>query len=154
LKSINDTAWTEVATIPARPMHVNNEYQYSFAPESDGVYFIRVSLVSEGSIAAVSEIEKVSYLRASGDKIIVLQNNPNPFSDSTVIRYYLPYAMDVRIELFNSRIETIKEYVLNNVPGGRNSVTISAAELPAGIYFYRFKAGGVVEVKKCVITKD
>ncbi len=153
LKTVRDTSWSEVAVVPAKPFSGVNEYRYSFTPDSDGVYFIRVVQLVGNSPIAASEIQKVSYLRDFGDKIVVLQNNPNPFPDSTVINYYLPRKMPVRLEFYNSRIEKIDEVNLIDTRRGRNSYTFSADKLPDGIYFFRFTADDVLEVKKFVIAR-
>lgn len=153
LKSIHDTTWSEVSTIPAKLSPDGSEYNFAFIPDTDGVYFVRVLQIADNAIVSVSEIEKVSYLREFGDKIIVLQNVPNPFSDSTVINYYLPESMIVRFEFYNSRIEKIEEAEVLNTQKGRNAFVFRAKDYPSGIYFFRFTARDVVEVKKFVIEK-
>ena len=154
LKTINDTNWTEVTTIPAKVFHDANEYSYSFLPDTDGVYFIRVLQLAENTVLSASEIQKVSYLKPVGDKIIVLQNIPNPFSDSTVINYYLPESMLVRFEFYNSRIEKLDEKEILDTQKGRNTFVFYSGNLPSGTYFYRFTARDVIEVKKFVIDKS
>jgi hypothetical protein len=154
LKTINDTNWAEVTTIPAKVFHEANEYSYSFMPDTDGVYFIRVLQLAENTVLSASEIQKVSYLRPVGDKIIVLQNIPNPFADSTVINYYLPESMLVRFEFYNSRIEKLDEKEILDTKKGRNTFVFNAGNLPSGTYFFRFTAKDIVEVKKFVIDKS
>ena len=153
LKSIHDTTWSEVSTIPAKLSPDGSEYYFSFIPDTDGVYFARVLQISDNAIVSVSEIQKVSYLREFGDKIIVLQNVPNPFADSTVINYYLPESMIVRFEFYNSRIEKIEEAEVLDTQKGRNTFIFRAKDYPSGIYFFRFTTRDVVEVKKFVIEK-
>jgi hypothetical protein len=154
LKTINDTNWTEVTTIPAKVFHEANEYSYSFLPDTDGVYFIRVLQLAENAVLSASEIQKVSYLKPLGEKIIVLQNNPNPFSDSTAINFYLPEPMLVRFEFYNSRIEKLDEKEVLDTQKGRNTFVFHAGNLPPGTYFFRFTAKDVIEVKKFVIDKS
>ena len=48
-------------------------------------------------------------------------------------------------------IEKIDE-INNRFPAGENSVTFSAINRQAGIYFYKFESGDFVEVKKMVLT--
>lgn len=153
LKTARDTSWSEVAVVPAKPFSGNNDYRYSFVPDSDGVYFIRVVQQLGNGVLSVSENQKVSYLKDFGDNIVLLQNNPNPFSDSTTIMYYLPYPMTVHFEIYNSRIERIDEFYVRNAEKGRNKYVFSARNLAEGVYFYRFTAGNTVEVKKMVITR-
>jgi hypothetical protein len=153
LKSVKDTTWSPVTVLPAKPFSMANEYRYSFVPDSDGIYYIRVVQLADNNPAGASEIMKISYIRDYGDKIVVLQNNPNPFPDSTVINFYLPRRMPVRFEFYNSRIEKMDEVNLNDTRRGRNSYTFYAGKLPSGIYFFRFTAGDLLEVKKFVIAR-
>ncbi len=153
LKSIKDTAWTNVTVIDSKPFPGSNEYRYSFMPDSDGIYYIRVVQLAGNSPIAASEIQKVSYIREYGEKIVVLQNIPNPVSDSTVVNYYLPRGMPVRIEFYNSRIEKINEVNLSDTRQGRNFYVFKPGRLPDGIYFFRFSAGDVLTVKKFVIAR-
>lgn len=153
LKTARDTSWSEVASVPAKPFSASNDYRFSFVPDSDGIYFIRVVQQADGGVLSVSENQKVSYLKEYGDNIILLQNNPNPFTDSTTIMYYLPEAMTVHLEIYNSRIERIDEYYLRDSQKGRNKYVFHARQLPEGVYFYRFTAGSMVEVKKMVVTR-
>jgi hypothetical protein len=153
LKSVKDTTWSEVATLTAKPFSGISEYRHSFVPDSDGIYYLRVVQLSDNSPVSASEIMKVSYIKDYGDKIVVLQNNPNPFSDSTVVNYYLPRRMPVRFEFYNSRIEKFDEVNLMDTRRGRNSYVFYAGKLPSGIYFFRFTAGDVLEVKKFVIAR-
>lgn len=153
LKTARDTAWSLVASVPARPFHGNNDYRYAFMPDSDGVYFFRIVQMDGSGVLSVSENQKVSYIKDFGDKTVVLQNNPNPCSDSTAIYFYLPQQMPVKLEFYNSRIERVDEYYLSDARKGRNKFVFNARRLPEGIYFYRFTAGDVVEVKKMVVTR-
>ncbi|MBI2419310.1 MAG: hypothetical protein HYV28_15700 [Ignavibacteriales bacterium] len=153
LKTARDTSWSEVASVAAKPFSASNDYRFSFVPDSDGIYFIRVVQQADGGVLSVSENQKVSYLKEYGDNIILLQNNPNPFTDSTTIMYYLPEAMTVHLEIYNSRIERIDEYYLRDSQKGRNKYVFHARQLPEGVYFYRFTAGSMVEVKKMVVTR-
>ena len=153
LQSSKDTTWTEVASLSAKPLPTGNDYSYKFVPDSDGVYFIRIVQMAGKDPIAASEIRKVSYIKEFGDKIVVLQNNPNPVSDSTEINFYLPAKVNVKLEFYNSKIEKLDEINLANTVRGRNSYIYSGATLPEGIYFFRFTAGNFRDVKKFVVAR-
>lgn len=85
-------------------------------------------------------------------KIILAQNSPNPFSDSTSIKFFLPEKDSVTLEFYNGHLEKINE-LQKTFPAGENTVPFSAKGLEPGVYFYRLKAGDFVDVKKMVITK-
>ena len=94
----------------------------------------------------------MDYFRDS-ELIMLGQNSPNPFSDSTTIAFYLPEEEEITFEIFNSNIETVKKIEDVEYPAGKNEIVFYAEDLPPGIYFYRLKLGKFVDVKKMVITE-
>jgi len=81
------------------------------------------------------------------------QNYPNPFNPSTIIKYDLPSASNVKIELFNllgQKITTLQNvYKL----AGRYSVSFNAIDLSSGIYFYTIEADGFKKEKRMILAK-
>ncbi len=153
LGSVNDTTWEELNTVAAKPLPGSNEYNFSFRPTDDGIYFFRlVQIASSGNIQ-VSDIIKLSYIKNYGDSVVVLQNFPNPFSDSTSINFYLPQSDDVKFEFYNSRIEKVFEENIYSADAGRNNYVFHRKDLPAGVYFFRYTIGKEVGVKKFVIVE-
>ena len=87
------------------------------------------------------------------EKAVLYQNSPNPFNQSTEIRFYIP--TDVQTA-------TIYIYDINGLQktkypiAGREegSITISGATLDAGSYFYTLVCDGVpVASKQMVLTR-
>jgi len=150
--NIADTLWTEVVVLEANLFSNYNEYIYFDFPDDDGTNYYRVIQVDDKGGIQYSDILKVNYIRGESDNIVVYQNVPNPFHDSTQIIFNLPYQRSVKIEFFNSRVEKISEVVITETKAGRNRYSFQTNGLPAGVYFYRFIAGDFVEVKKMVIT--
>lgn len=146
------TYWSIVGSIPALVGEKNNKYQFEDKPDQNGTLFYRIIQSGSQNYAQSSEILRINYFETS-NQVTVAQNNPNPFSDSTVIPFYLPEKLQVTLEFFDFRVEKVGEIIKEVFPAGTNKVTFVANDLPSGIYFYRFKAGDFVEVKKMVITK-
>ncbi|MEE2725988.1 MAG: FlgD immunoglobulin-like domain containing protein [Candidatus Latescibacterota bacterium] len=86
-------------------------------------------------------------------------NYPNPFNPATTIKYALPEASQVRLEVFNVVGQVVSTLVDNNQNAGRYVVQWDATNdqghsLSSGIYFYRLQAGGeFLEVKKMLLLK-
>ncbi len=86
------------------------------------------------------------------------QNYPNPFNPSTKIRFTLPNASEVSLEIFNvlgARIATVAsgEYPAGETVvewDGRNN---NGSAVATGIYFYRLKAGSFVQTRKMALLK-
>jgi hypothetical protein len=86
-------------------------------------------------------------------------NYPNPFNPSTTIKYALPAAGAVRLEVYNVVGQVVRTLVNGPQSAGRYAVQWDAtdnqgASLSSGIYFYRLQAGdNFLEVKKMLLLK-
>jgi len=81
------------------------------------------------------------------------QNFPNPFNPSTMMRYHLPAATRVRLEIFNlagQKLETVIDAVQS---AGTKTVRYEARRLRSGVYFYKLTAGDFVETKKMILMR-
>jgi hypothetical protein len=89
---------------------------------------------------------------------ILSENYPNPFNPSTVIRYGVPNATDVRLEIFNvlgQHVRTLVDAVTSAgfhevVWDGRNEL---GQVPPSGVYFYRLQGGQAILMKKMLLMK-
>jgi hypothetical protein len=81
------------------------------------------------------------------------QNHPNPFNISTRIRYSLPEASKVTIEIYNILGRKIEKLILGIQPAGWHSAVWNAENQPSGVYFYRINAGEYAESKNCLLLK-
>ena len=75
------------------------------------------------------------------------QNYPNPFNPSTAIRYELPAAEHVRLDVFDVSGRNVKVLVDGTRPAGTHTARFDAGGLPSGLYVYRLQAGGNTIVK-------
>ncbi len=81
------------------------------------------------------------------------QNNPNPFTLSTQIRYALPEEFkSAQIIITSSNGNVLKNYSIKSK--GQGQLTVNANELAAGIYTYSLLIDGrMVDTKSLVLTK-
>ncbi len=86
------------------------------------------------------------------------QNYPNPFNPETTIRYRLPVASQVRLEIYNLRGELIKTIVDEYKSAGEymavwNGNNRDNRRVASGIYLYRLTIGNQSETRKMLLLK-
>jgi hypothetical protein len=88
------------------------------------------------------------------------ENYPNPFNPETTIKYQLPEAGQVRLEVYNMLGQVVKTLVDNQFQNaGRytlqwDATNNSGQPLSSGVYFYRVVAGGEFQShKKMLLLK-
>jgi len=88
----------------------------------------------------------------------LLQNFPNPFNATTQIRYSLPEAAQVKLEIVNVLGQRIKTLVDEFQTAGHKQVIWDGTNhggdrVASGVYFYRIEAGKFKEVQKMSLLK-
>lgn len=86
-------------------------------------------------------------------KYSLKQNYPNPFNPLTKIKYSLPKAEKVKIEVFNTLGQKIETLLNKRIPAGNYEIEFNAQNLPSGVYMYRIKAGEFHDVKKMMLLR-
>ena len=72
-------------------------------------------------------------------QFVLDQNYPNPFNPSTKITYTLPERGNVSLKVFDLLGGEVAQLVNGEIEAGSYDISFNAANLPSGIYFYRFK---------------
>jgi hypothetical protein len=100
------------------------------------------------------EYSNVIEVDAGLPKVFALeQNYPNPFNPSTTIRYQLPVASEVKLEVYDVLGKKIATLVNERQSAGSYQVVWNASGLSSGTYFYRLQAGTFVETKKMMLVR-
>ena len=80
-------------------------------------------------------------------------NYPNPFNIRTIIRYALPKASNVSIEVYSLLGHKVAILVNGPVQAGPQTVTWDASDFPSGLYFYRLRSGSKVLTGRMSMVK-
>lgn len=83
----------------------------------------------------------------------LLQNYPNPFNPRTQIRYTIPVASQVRLEVYNSVGQKVMMLVDGQQLAGRHQVSFDASGLSSGVYLYKLSTPGFLQTKKMLLIK-
>ncbi|MFQ3608111.1 MAG: choice-of-anchor D domain-containing protein [Chloroherpetonaceae bacterium] len=86
---------------------------------------------------------------------ILEQNYPNPFNPTTIIKYQLPRATEIRLELFDILGKKVATLLNAKQEAGIYTYIFDAAQqsLSSGVYFYRLQAGEFSSTKKMLFIK-
>jgi hypothetical protein len=87
------------------------------------------------------------------EEFVLFQNFPNPFNPNTAIRFGLPGASAVTLELYNPLGQKVKTIFRGSKNAGYHQIQLDASQLNSGIYIYRMQADGFVESKKLLLLK-
>ena len=87
------------------------------------------------------------------ESVELLQNYPNPFNGQTVIRFRLPAAGLVKLEVYDILGSNIRVLVDERKNEGTHVVNWDAAGHASGCYFYRLSVDGSVVAKKALLLR-
>ncbi|MEX0845796.1 MAG: T9SS type A sorting domain-containing protein, partial [Balneolaceae bacterium] len=106
------------------------------------------------SIVVVVELSTSNELAGDiPDHFDLLQNYPNPFNPATQIRFDLPEATEVKIEVFSMLGQKVATLANKRFTAGKHRVQFEAGALSSGMYIYRIQAGDFVKTKKMTLIK-
>jgi len=81
------------------------------------------------------------------------KNAPNPFKQSTVIRYQLPGEGQVTLKVYDMMGNEVAALVNETQSRGSHQVDFTANELPGGVYTYTLRFNDQVKTNKMVLVK-
>jgi len=115
------------------------------------VYIDDIYFVKSDSLTDVNQIE--SKLVELPSEYKLFDNYPNPFNPTTKIRYNIPEAAQVKLNIYDLIGRKVKNLVNKNMNAGRYEIIVKGSNLASGVYLYTFEADDYREVKKMVLLK-
>ena len=127
-----------------------DSFQLTYSPGNDSIgiiYFddVRISTFDPVGVEIENELIPVAYN--------LEQNYPNPFNPSTIIKFSLPEAANVRITITDILGREVASLVNEELSAGYYSVNFDAVNLSSGIYIYTLQAGKFIQTKKMMLLK-
>jgi len=98
-------------------------------------------------------LSNVNNITTNNQESYLLQNNPNPYSTSTIIEYnVISQNISSAIMIFDMNGKLLKTYSIKEQ--GKGQLSINAKELFAGLYYYSLLVDGQeIDTKKMIITE-
>ena len=155
-KSETGIQWEKVGFIPGHG-NSNSPKEYSFTDNNltGGTNFVyRLKQIdNDGQYQYSKELE----VEVVPKQFSLYQNYPNPFNPSTNIKFDLPEASKVRIDVYNILGEKIAELLNKTIETGFHQVEFNGSNLSSGTYIYRIEAfssgQNFVQTKKMLLLK-
>ena len=106
-------------------------------------------VVMSRAIGDATSVEEATALTIP----MLKQNNPNPFTENTVIEYTLPETVQTaNIYIYDMNGSQIEQIALTE--RGEASITVNGGQLSAGMFLYSLIADGkVIDTKRMILTK-
>ncbi len=156
---------------PPAPLVCGNEQILTLRDLDAGeMYYVGIRAYDDaGNMADLSNVDSAvaKFSLISGiddeegnlpDHFGLAQNYPNPFNPTTEIRFSLPKACHVNLEIYNAVGQRVTTLVDGSTPAGEHSLTWDGTgsghqSVATGVYFYRLVAEDFVDSKKMVLLK-
>ncbi|MDP4174651.1 MAG: T9SS type A sorting domain-containing protein [Bacteroidota bacterium] len=140
-KSPSSDVWENLGIVKGHG-NSNTGSSYSYEDKKlvlSGKYSYRLKQLDNNGDFKYSQTVEVAFT-SRNENFALEQNYPNPFNPATKISYCLPKESHVKLTVFNSLGEVVKELVNGIQVPGVCEVSFSASEMPSGIYFYQIEA--------------
>jgi hypothetical protein len=143
----------------------NGNYDISGASDGEYTLFVNrigctsttrtVTIKGEGLDKIDFVLEKVSKPNSSikANDFFVSQNFPNPFNPTTLISYYIPWSGNVKLTIYNSVGQVVKELVNGYKESGSYKIEFDGSALSSGVYFYKLDSKGNSITRKMTLVK-
>jgi N-acetylneuraminic acid mutarotase len=120
---------------------------YDFWNEGNGPHVTSLNL--KYCISSIgTHVEDLTSLKGTGT---LSQNFPNPAQNQTYIPFELLNAAFVTIDLVNLEGKQMATIYSGQLNSGKHTVSMSAENIPSGVYLYRLKTKDGIAVKKLIV---
>jgi hypothetical protein len=141
----------------------DNQPELSWEFEESGTFTVRVIITDGDFVLRVTWLVYVEETNNEPDDIIpaataILGNYPNPFNPETKIRFAVHTEGKIKIEVYNSRGQLVKNLVNETYPAGIHTTTWQGRDdkgnnQPSGIYYFRLISTDKNDVQKALLLK-
>lgn len=144
------------------PPNDQGTIQMKFQPKFTGYYLDTLNIRSDSDTSVINTQVIVigsgvtissAHTEEGNFSYQLKQNFPNPFNPSTTIKFNLPAAEIVKLNVYNVLGQKVKTLVNGFKDAGIHKIEFNAEQLPGGIYIYQIITGRFSESKKMILIK-
>jgi hypothetical protein len=92
----------------------------------------------------------VGLLEIGKDRMSLFQNEPNPFSEATNIKFYVEGEDEATVTVFNALGSIVNQQTIKTTMG-LNKITIDGSSLSSGTYIYSLKYKNAITTKRMMV---
>lgn len=146
IERMSGNNWVKIGSVQSvGSISTTNNYSFTDDLPAKGINYYRLKINDVDGKYTYSRI--INFDFKSG-KLFVYQNVPNPFSNSTIIRYDLVEKAAVKIIVYNVEGTQVKVLANELKDAGSYQIKWNASNIPAGNYYYKVIIGNEVITKK------
>lgn len=108
--------------------------------------------IAQGYLTVCPEVLGVPLSSADGG-IEFRQNDPNPFRESTVLRFRLPREETVDLSVYNLTGTRVATLIEGRRAAGEQTVLFRPTHLRSGVYFFVLRAGSRRLTRRAVLMR-
>ena len=113
--------------------------------------------VADGTNLSIYDCSEALYilepLKSTHGAFMLLPSYPNPFNSTTTIRYELPNPGSISIQVYNPLGDKITTLFQGYQHPGIHTTTLTADNLPSGLYFVQLNADTKTITQKVMLVK-
>lgn len=132
------------------------DYQTGTELPAEAVFATGNPLYEDGARYTLESIS-VTYGAVVTDNLpepfVLYQNSPNPANPVTAIRFMLPEAASVTLDVYNSAGQKIETLIDCSMNAGEHAAVWNGSGYSSGVYFYTVKAGEYSKTMKMVLMR-
>lgn len=128
-----------------------NEFKFINAAVSGGSTFRLEYTNSDGRLAHSEKLVLKAAAHSNGN--IQLENFPNPFNSSTIVRFVIAKEQFVEIKVYNIRGQLVASLAAQEYAAGAHDIVWRAADQPSGLYFCKIETPDFTRINKITVQK-
>jgi|SRR6218665_1302346 len=144
-----DTTWElKTVVVPASFNGMSAIFAFHHnANDMDVLRLDEITLVEEALTTGIAASEAVNGIK-------VAQNMPNPFNNTSTIKYELAENANVVLSVYDVTGKKVAEQAAGQQAAGVHNIEFNATDLSAGVYYYSIKANAnTTSAIKMVVIK-